>query len=165
MSMSTRIEDLPGPIPEDVIDDIQNIQNNIRQQQLDDDDIVRQNTIINRQTVVDPGVYRDIPQQSNVIMNVKKRVKFQEEQDETTEEQKNKDTLTIIRDEINEENLLLLIVMILASRDDFDKYIKNIPVVSSYLTDSFVLLTITRCLLLLVLYIAFKHLVLPKIKI
>jgi hypothetical protein len=163
--MSTRIEDLPGPIPEDIMDDIQNIQNNIRQQQLDDE-IVRQNTMLNRQTSVDPDVYRDIPQQSNVTMNVKKRVKFREEDiDETLEQPKNKDTFTIIRDEINEENLLLLIIMILASRDDFDKYIKNIPVVSSYLTDSFVLLTITRCLLLLVLYIAFKHLVLPKIKI
>jgi hypothetical protein len=164
--MSTRIEDLPGSIPEDVMGDIQDIQQNIRQQQLDDE-IVRQNTLTNRQPSIDPELYRAHPSDSNVTMNIKKRVKFRDQANETDDEleSKNTDVLTTIKEEINEENLLLLVVMILASRNDFDQYIKNIPVLTPYISDSLILITITKCMLLLVLFISFKHFVLPKIKI
>ena len=95
-------------------------------------------------------------------MNIKKRVKFQDEtKDETTE----KGILTSIQDQINEENLLLLIVLIVSSRTDLDPYIRNLPGLGNYLTDSLILVTIVRCLLLLVVYIVFRQYILPKIKV
>lgn len=167
MSMSTRIEDLPGPIPEDIIDNIHDIQNNFRQQQIDEDDIVRQNTLMNKnmyQTQED--IYTAVPPESNVTMNIRKRVKFKDEnKDENDKAMEDTDMLSIIKDEINEENLILLALLILASRNELDKYIMYIPVIGSYMGNSSILITVTRCFILLLIYITTKHFLLPKIRI
>lgn len=168
MSMSTKIEDLPGPIPEEVRNDLNNIQNNFsRQRPQYDDDIVRQNTLQNSQlteSVINPEMYRQSPQESNIQLNIKKRVKFKDEtKDETTE--KETGILTSIQDQVNEDNLLLLLLLIVSSRTDLDPYIKNLPGLGSHLTDSLILVTIVRCFLLLVVYIVFRQYILPKIKV
>lgn len=165
MSMSTKIEDLPGPIPEEVRNDLNNIQNNFRHQN-NEDDIVRQNTLQNSQPIeqpVNPEMYRQSPHESNIQLNIKKRVKFQDEDD--NKEKTSEGFLTFIQNQVNEDNLLLLLVLIVSSRTDLDPYIKNLPVVGGQLTDSLILLTIVRCFLLLIVYILFRQYILPKIKV
>jgi hypothetical protein len=154
--MSTRIEDLPGPIPEDILGDLSNIQNttNIRQQT---EEQVMYNTIHNKQPPVLPEIYKDHPNDSNIKMNIKKRVKFQDE-DEDEDDNKNSDMFSFFKSQINEENVLLLIVLMLASRNETDDYIKL------YLKTSDILTIVIRCVLILLLYLLFKNFLLPKIK-
>ena len=82
--MSTKIEDLPGPIPEDVRNDLNNIEHNIRREE----EIVRQNTLQNSHSQppppINPDLYKQAPQESNIQFNIKKRVKFQDEIDTTS---------------------------------------------------------------------------------
>lgn len=168
--MSTKIEDLPGPIPEEVRHDLNNIQNNFRRQnQHHEDEIVRQNTLQNSQPIdvspqVNPEIYRQSPQDSNIQMNIKKRVKFIDE-NEISETKQSDGILGFMQDQINEDNLLLLLILIVSSRNDLDPYIKNIPAIGNQLGDSLILVTIVRCFLLLVVYLAFRQYVLPKIKV
>jgi len=154
MSMSTRIEDLPGPIPEDILGDLSNIQmGDIQMEDIKDrqeiEEQVRYNTINNKQ----PIMYKDHPNESNIKMDIKKRVKFQDEN-----ESKNSDMFSFFKSQINEENALLLIVLMLASRNETDDYIKL------YLKTSDILTIVVRCVLILLLYVIFKNFVLPKIK-
>lgn len=159
MSMSTRIEDLPGPIPEDILGDLSNIQNtqDIRQQ---NEEQVIYNTIHNKQPPVLPEIYKDRPNDSNIKMNIKKRVKFQDEDQDNQDEDDNKksDIFSFFKSQINEENILLLIVLMLASRNETDDYIRL------YLKTSDIFTIVIRCVLILLFYILFKNFVLPKIK-
>jgi len=150
MSMSTRIEDLPGSIPDDIRDDIHNIQNNIRYQE---EDVVRLNTLQNQNI---PGIENDMALQktSNITASIKKRVKF--EDDDTS-------FIEFLKNEVNEENLLLFIILIFATRNDFDGFILRVPFINKY-TDSSFTVILLRCLLLLLCYIVLRHYVVPKIK-
>ena len=157
MSMSTRIEDLPGPIPEDILGDLSNIQmENIQMENIDirqeTEEKVRYNTMHNKQPIL-PEMYKDHPNESNIKMDIKKRVKFEDES-----ENKNSDMFSFFKSQINEENALLLIVLMLASRNETDDYIKL------YLKTSDILTIVVRCVLILILYLIFKNFVLPKIK-
>jgi hypothetical protein len=163
--MSTKIEDLPGPIPEDVRNDLNNIEHNIRREE----EIVRQNTLQNSHSQppppINPDLYKQAPQESNIQFNIKKRVKFRDDDQLKDAKDENPGLLTFIQDQVNEENLLLLIVLIVSSRNDLDPYIRNLPAIGNQLGDSLILITIVRCFLLLVVYIMFRQYVLPKIKV
>jgi len=151
MSMSTRIEDLPGSIPDDIRDDIHNIQNNIRYQE---EDVVRLNTLQNQNI---PGIENDMALQktSNITASIKKRVKFEDDDDTSF--------IEFLKNEVNEENLLLFIILIFATRNDFDGFILRVPFINKY-TDSSFTVILLRCLLLLLCYIVLRHYVVPKIK-
>ncbi len=161
MSMSTRIDELPGSIPQDIISDIHNIENNFRLQQ--EEEILRQNTLKNKKIPSEPEDLNLNNENSNISLNIKKRrVKFEDDDQKETNSQKN--FLTFIKDEINEDNLLLLVILIMASRNDIDPFIKMIPFINSYITDSSFTLIITRCLLLLIIYLVLRQYIIPKIK-
>ena len=152
MSMSTRIEDLPGSIPDDIRNDIHDIA--IRHQE---EEVVRSNTLQNQNI---PSVENDMTlhntNTSNITASIKKRVKFQDEIDTTS-------VIEFLKNEINEENLLLFIILIFASRNDFDGFILRIPFINKYTESSFTVILL-RCLLLLLIYILLRHYVIPKIK-
>lgn len=150
MSMSTRIEDLPGSIPDDIRNDIHDI--SIRHQE---EEVVRSNTLQNQNI---PSIENDMTlhNTSNITASIKKRVKFEDEVDDTS-------FIEILKNEINEENLLLFIILIFASRDDFDGFILRIPFINKY-TDSSFTIILLRCLLLLLSYILLRRYVVPKIK-
>lgn len=153
MSMSTRIEDLPGSIPDDIRNDIHDIA--IRHQE--EEEVVRSNTLQNQNI---PSVENDMTlhntNTSNITASIKKRVKFQDEIDTTS-------VIEFLKNEINEENLLLFIILIFASRNDFDGFILRIPFINKYTESSFTVILL-RCLLLLLIYILLRHYVVPKIK-
>jgi hypothetical protein len=154
MSMSTRIEDLPGSIPDDIRNDIHDIA--IRHQE-EEEEVVRSNTLQNQNI---PSVENDMTlhntNTSNITASIKKRVKFQDEIDTTS-------VIEFLKNEINEENLLLFIILIFASRNDFDGFILRIPFINKYTESSFTVILL-RCLLLLLIYILLRHYVVPKIK-
>ena len=110
-------------------------------------------------------MYKQAPQESNIQFNIKKRVKFRDDDQLKDAKDENPGLLTFIQDQVNEENLLLLIVLIVSSRNDLDPYIRNLPAIGNQLGDSLILITIVRCFLLLVVYIMFRQYVLPKIKV
>jgi DNA repair protein RadC len=90
-------------------------------------------------------------------MNIKKRVKFEDENEEE-DVNKNSDMFSFFKSQINEENALLLVILMLASRNEMDEYIKL------YLKTSDILTLVVRCVLILLIYLIFKNFVLPKIK-
>ena len=166
MSMSTKIEDLPGPIPNEIIDDLHDIQNNIRQQKdietKNEEELLRKNTIQNRQTTHNPEIYKQAKVNSNVQMNIKKRVKFE---DENGEDDDDMDFISFVKNQISEDNLLLLVVLILSSRSDFDIYLRSLPMVGNYVNNSEWLSIIVRCVILLIIYLVTRQYILPKIKV
>lgn len=135
-SMSTRIDDLPGPIPENIRDDINQIQNEF----------------------TSPTILND--NQSNIKMDIKKKVSFKED---NQGQQESKNILTFIQSHITEENLLLLVVLMLSSRTEFDNYMIRLPIVGKTLLDSNILLTFTKAIFMLLLYILIKSFLLPSI--
>jgi hypothetical protein len=135
-SMSTRIDDLPGPIPENIRDDLTQIQNEYTSP-----------------TIID--------NQSNIKMDIKKKVSFKE--NEIQDQQESKNIFTFIQSHITEENLLLLVILMLSSRTELDNYMIRLPIIGKTLLDSNIFLTFTKAILILILYILIKSFVLPSI--
>jgi hypothetical protein len=157
--MSTRIDELPGSMPEDIITDIHTIENNIRLQQ--EEEILRLNTLKNKNISSENKDLNLNDENSNISLNIKKRrVKFQDEDEDDSQ----KNFLTFIKDEINEDNLLLLVILIMASRNDLDPFLKMIPFINSYISESSFTLIILRCLVLLIVYLLLRQYIIPKIK-
>lgn len=157
MSMSTRIADLPGPsihepvlqpqqmvapempnLPNEVLSELSNIK-------------IRQNEDIYTQNVP-----------SNIHMNIKKKVHFKEDEDQEYEEE-SPDVLSFVKSQITEENLLLLILLIVSTRTEFDHYISIIS--PTYFMEGGILLTVFKSVVILVFYLFMRGYILPKIKI
>ena len=160
MSMSTRIEDLPGGlvepeiyVPDNIQDQLYNLQNQMQQQQQQE------------QQNIEPQNYQQNigikDTQNNNKMNVKKKVRFNldtEDDEETVEP--NENFFSFLKSQVSEENLLLLIVLMLSSRTELDHYIKFI-----YRGDNSIIFTLIKCVILIVAYMLVKKYILPKIKI
>jgi len=164
MSMSTRISDLPGPsINEPPIQQIQ--QQQIQQvpqmqQQMQGaftDDVTRRlpNEVLNELSNI--NINNQSP--SNIRMNIKKKVRFTDENEE--EEYENPNVLTFIKSQITEDNLLLLLLFFVITRTEFDGYITLIS--PSYLYNP-LLLNVVKAFAVLVFYLIMKQYFLPKIK-
>lgn len=143
MSMSTNIADLPGPIPE-------NMEDNLSQESFED---VRER--------IEPVQRRQIPteklyeQPSRIKMDIKKVNKAKNRSEEMG-------IFDIIKNEVNEENLLILIVLYIASTPLIDEYVKKALNLMSFNTSS---IFIFKCVILLLVFILAKHLLLPYIKV
>lgn len=70
----------------------------------------------------------------------------------------------LIKSEVNEQNLLILILFLIASISFFDEYIKKLLISLSFNTNSLTL-AIVKSILLLLLFILAKYLLLPYIKV
>jgi hypothetical protein len=141
--MSTKIEDLPGPLPDDVQNDINELQGEM-------------NNAIDE----DPRLYERVePNQSNIRLNVsKKQVHFAN--DDNTES----GVLSNLKSEINEENSLLMIILIVATLPKIDRFVRQIPFVQSYITND-LMISFFKAALLVVAFIILKRYLLPKLKI
>jgi hypothetical protein len=140
--MSTKIDDLPGPIPEHIREDLTQIQNEIPQPP--------------------PVIVND--NQSNIKADIKKKVQFKDDKqvnDNKVTESKN--VFSFIQSQITEENLLLLIVLMIASRAEIDRYMIQLPLIGQPLLNSNILLTIAKAIIILICYIAFKTFILSQI--
>ena len=92
MSMSTRIDDLPGPMDNELMDDLSQIQSDINQYPRQFDELVDQN-------------------QTNVKMNIKKRVHFKDDTNEELDdfEGEESDLFQYIKSQFSEENILIFV--------------------------------------------------------
>jgi hypothetical protein len=135
-AMSTSIDDLPGPIPQELTNEIRN-------------DIAG----ISNDSSVDIKVQ---PTNSNIQANVKKRVTFEDEQESQS-------ILSSLKDEINEENILLLAVLLAAALPQFTQYVKNFPLLGSYATSD-LMTSIIKAAVLAVIFIVSKLFILPKLR-
>ena len=149
MSMSTKIEDLPGPIPEDILGDINTIKNENNKEhfeELNDDKIVTDN--------------------SNIKMNIKK-VRFSESSDADEAEHltntKEMGFMDFIKNLLNEENIILFVLFLLSSQTDYDRYPKSIPFFGNYLENPLIF-TLIKCILLIIVFVITKLFIIPKIK-
>ena len=120
--MSTKIDDLPGPIPEHIREDLTQIQNEIPQPP--------------------PVIVND--NQSNIKVDIKKKVQFKDEKEVNNTITESKNLFSFIQSQITEENLLLLIVLMIASRVEIDRYMIQLPLIGEPLLNSNILLTITK---------------------
>lgn len=150
MSMSTRIDDLPGPIDEELIDDLSQIQNDINQNPRQINELVDQN-------------------QTNVKMNINKRVRFKDENDykeieEFEVDEEDTDLFQYIKSQFSEENVLIFVMLMIASRKEFDNYMTKLPFVSNYISESSIMTSILKAILLLIVYILFKRYILSSVK-
>lgn len=147
MSMSTRIDDLPGPIDEELIDDLSQIQNDINQNPRQINQLVDQN-------------------QTNINMNINKRVRFKDENEyrEIEEDDEETDLFQYIKSQFSEENVLIFVMLMIASRPEFDSYMTKLPFVSNYISESTIITSILKALLLLLVYILFKRYILSSVK-
>jgi hypothetical protein len=148
--MSTKIDDLPGPMNNELMDDLSQIQSDINQNPRQFDELVDQN-------------------QTNVKMNIKKRVHFKdqdqyEELEELEELEEETDLLQYIKSQFSEENVLIFVILIMAARPEFDNYMTKLPLISNYILESSIMTSILKAIILLIVYILFKRYILSSIK-
>ena len=145
--MSTKIDDLPGPINEQLVDDLSKIQNDINQNPRQINELVDQN-------------------QTNVKMNINKRVRFKDENEykEFEEDEDETDLFQYIKSQFSEENVLIFVMLMIASRPEFDDYMTKLPFVSNYISESTIITSILKAILLLIVYILFKRYILSSVK-
>lgn len=145
--MSTKIDDLPGPINEELVDDLSKIQNDINQNPRQINELVDQN-------------------QTNVKMNINKRVRFKDENEykEFEEDEDETDLFQYIKSQFSEENVLIFVMLMIASRPEFDNYMTKLPFVSNYISESTIITSILKAILLLIVYILFKRYILSSVK-
>ena len=153
MSMSTNIADLPGPVPED----IEEIPEEIHYQDYQDDNHHDDhNEYIRENNSRPPAKEIYYEQPTSMKMDIKKLNKK-----EHFEEQ---GTFDILRKEINEENLLILVVLFIATSPYADVYTKKLLELFSFNTTSSFTFNIIKCVALLIIFIVIKLYVLPSIK-
>ncbi len=164
MSMSTKIEDLPGSNIEEQIEPVYYQHPNPPEslQQLPNDILGDLNSIKNE------NLRQKETFDSNIKMNVKKRVRFEDEDENENENENenkknknvNENILTFL---LNEENVLLLVLFLLSSQTDFDRYPKSIPYIGQYINNPLVF-TIIKCILLVLGFRLIERFILPQIK-
>jgi hypothetical protein len=159
--MSTKIEDLPGPIPDDVLGDINLIKNDQMYIQEENSRQSHQS----HQGLQDHRIESKEENHSNIKMNVKKRVRFENDEDnmESFENNKEESVFSFLKNLLSEENALLFILFLLSSQTDFDRYPRSIPYLGAYIENPLIFTTI-KCLLLVLCFVVTKKFVLPRIK-
>lgn len=165
MSMSTRISDLPGPSINEP--PIQQMQQQQMQQvpQMQQQMPVQQgipNEVLNELSNISINqIEQNNQSPSNIRMNIKKKVRFADENENEDEEYENPNFLTFIKSQITEDNLLLLLLFFVITRTEFDGYITLIS--PPYLSNP-LLLNVVKAFAVLVFYLIMKQYFLPKIK-
>ena len=142
MSMSTKIEDLPGPSPSQ---------------------LPTQPPIISTpiQTQI-PVTLQNLPQsvENNITMDIKKKPVIQE----LVSQIQSPGLLASLKTEINEENLLLLLVIIIACSPQTNNYLYNIPSIGNYITGNSLFSILLKSTFLLLIFILSKLYILPSLK-
>jgi hypothetical protein len=138
MSMSTKLEDLPGGTGTGTILEETN----------------------------QPTQQPPTSSKSNIQVNIKKKVRFDD--DNVEEEVEDLDTnkmsfIDMIKTEITEENLLLLAIIFLATMPSVSSSIKSLPFVSQFASSDFTI-SIATAIVLFLIYIISKLYIIPKLK-
>jgi hypothetical protein len=133
--MSTKIDDLPDSSPSPS----PNALGTVLQQNISDLEEEMDYNYVN-------------PNQSNIKANIKKKVHFADEKESIWMK---------LRNEINEENALLLFIIVIATTPSFAEYATKIPYLGNYYNSS----NIFKAAFLLVTFLLLKIFLLPKLSI
>lgn len=146
MSMSTNIADLPGPKPEEFEDEEYEYEEELNEEE-----------DIQPQTQPRMQLQREdyYEQPSSIKMDIKK-VKRKEQEDESM--------FSIIQKEVNEENLLILVILYIASTSLVDEYARKVLSLMSFNNSSSMIVNIVKCVILLLAFILIKNYLLPYLK-
>lgn len=144
MSMSTRIEDLPNEVYE-----------MFEQEQMQQIPEMQQ-----MQQMQQRNELEQMDSDSNIKMNVKKRVQFNDTP--TIIANKKNDVWSYIKSEVTEENLLIIIMLYIASLNILNKQLRKITVLAN--TNSDLLINVIKIAVIFIVYVLIKRFVLPKIK-
>lgn len=145
MAMSSKIDELPGSEQEIRIEETRNSVN-----EFSISDKESQNNSDNR----------------NIKMNVKKKVRFEDE-DAMSDYSDHDETgiVSSIKNEINEENLLILGLLFISSSDYINKYIYKLPVLGAKIVGNKLFFSLTKAVLIFLIFVFVKKLLLPRIKV
>jgi len=144
--MSTNIADLPGPKPEEFEDEEYEYEEELNEEE-----------DIQPQTQPRMQLQREdyYEQPSSIKMDIKK-VKRKEQEDESM--------FSIIQKEVNEENLLILVILYIASTSLVDEYARKVLSLMSFNNSSSMIVNIVKCVILLLAFILIKNYLLPYLK-
>ena len=155
MSMSTNIDDLPGPSPdENNYEYEENLEDDYDYEQYTDDVTSNTQPLPVSQKNDSKDLYYDQP--SKIKMDIRKRKNKQDNSN---------DTFELIKNEINEENLLLLAILYLSSMNITEEYTKKFLSLLSINNSSSLIVTIVKSVLLLIIFILAKYFLLPYLSI
>lgn len=159
MSMSTNIADLPGPAPEEYEQEMREEFEDAREQREQREQRVQEQDIKpppqQQRPIAKEALYE---QPSRIKMDVKK---IHKKQQEKVEEQS---MFSLIKSEVSEENLLILVVLYIASTSLIDEYVRKLLSLASFNPSSFAV-NILKCVILLLVFILAKHFLLPYIRV
>lgn len=153
MSMSTNIADLPGPAPEEYEQEMREEFEDTREQREQELDI--KPPLQQQRPIAKEALYE---QPSRIKMDVKK---IQKKHQEQVEEQS---MFSLIKSEVSEENLLILIVLYIASTSLIDEYVRKLLSLASFNPSSFAI-NVLKCVILILVFILAKHFLLPYIRV
>jgi hypothetical protein len=140
--MSTNIADLPGPKPEEFEDEGYEYEEEVMEEEEE-----------YPQQQLPKEVYYEQP--SSIKMDIKK-VKRKIQEDESM--------FSLIQKEVNEENLLILVILYIASTSLVDDYAKKVLSLMSMNNSSSMIINIVKCVILLLAFILVKNYLLPYLK-
>lgn len=152
MAMSSKIDELPGSEEELKMQ---------QQMSQDRESSQYQSNISNKQM-------QNVSDVQNIKMNVKKKVRFEDEDgmdnylDDDDEET---GVVASIKNEINEENFLILGILFLASSEYINKYIYKLPVLGVKIIGNKLFFSLTKTVLVFLVFVLVKKFLLPRIKI
>ena len=156
MAMSTNISDLPGPQPEDSPEYNDNISDMQQIQQMQQ---------INSQESFKDDLKEDTNESdSNIIYEQPSKIKMDIRKVNSLKAKDNS-TLGVLYNELNEENLLILIILYISSTSLSNEYTQKLLSMISFNVNNNLIITITKCVLLLLLFIIVKLYILPNIKV
>jgi hypothetical protein len=140
--MSTNIADLPGPKPEEFEDE----EYEYEEEMMEEEELQPQQQLPRE-------AYYEQP--SSIKMDIKKvKRKVQEEES----------MFDMIKREVNEENLLILVILYIASTSLLDEYAKKVLSFVSMNNSSSMIVNIVKCVMLLLVFIIAKNYLLPYLK-
>jgi hypothetical protein len=136
MTMATRIDDLPG-------------------------------SEIERSVEIErPRVDYDTEREYEEQRPSPKRVKFEQTMDTYEEQSEEQSIFGKIKNEISEENVVLLLLFFLANMPEATRFLENIPYLSEYMSsESSIVGNLIKAALFLLVFILIKWFVLPKLNV
>ena len=151
MSMSTNISDLPGPTEDneshESFEDTRDTRDTRDTQDMD-------------REYDEPRTRRQFSQDASYEQP--SRIKMDIKKVNRQHNSENQSIFSIIKREINEENLLILFVLYVASTSLIDDYVRKFLIAMSFNTSS---LFIFKCVVLLIVFILSKNYLLPYIRV
>jgi hypothetical protein len=107
-------------------------------------------------------IYENVePNSTNIKAHIKKRVRFEEEEEEHTTGRDGR-FAGLLHSVLHEDNLLVLVVLFIAGTPGLTKYIYSLPLLGSYANGD-LMTTVIKSAVLFALFIVIKTFIIPRL--